>query len=421
MLCFILCLFFTMLTVTKQYDIYVFIHGSVLSGATFLDLERLLKDTWPEDASSWSEQTIDAYRAEKSAYHSDCMLDYGLIPLDPQHIQGTIPQELQQYAAYHIVRAFARFNAFTHTASTSHAEVEYDLYGWPGLLSRTKRDEIEAQKLYTHLRERDIAIKRAGDTVRWLIYSHSHGAQLVLNLPRIRSDHPEDKDFVIDTVVLSAAPLYYANARHILRGMFHTVINVYSRADIIQIADIFSTPTRSPARTLGEVVPMPLHHAMVVVDVELTVCDTALFGHGSFFILNRYSGTSLIMPRARRKACHALLQQLNPIPLVSFYPLILQPLMQFEPGYYAIRANAYTIQNQHEDRTVHIDLHHNTTTSTCATASFPITISAPNTVLDTIRREIQEVYHKTGYRSEIHKAMSTMKHMILTIFRTKSL
>lgn len=378
------------------HTIVVFIHGTVQSGTSILlDSERTWKDIF--NGESLSEQILHAARKEKLSYKSDLMLDYGLIEIPAAVLtQHQVSEEEQQYAAYHIVRLFHRLQP-DHLHTTYH----YYTFGWSGLLSETERKRA-AGELYTSLMHERTRLLKHTAKVTCELYGYSHGGQLILHLPTIRSQQ-KDKDFTIERVVLSGTPLYYNNARNILRGMFKQIINCYSLGDAVQICDIFSTPDRSCQRTFAALaMPLPSSYTsdISVIDLQLEAhTHKKFFGHGSFFILNR-----MAYPRAapQRSLYRQLIMLLQPFPLVSIYPPLIH-MLDKQRGYHHYRARLTG-----SEMGIGIALIDNKNRVTLTT-----TIAA--SLLEEERATIQNAYKNGSYLSEFRKAVHTLKHAIIRL------
>lgn len=100
------------------------------------------------------------------------------------------------------------------------------MFGWSGELSFEERQE-SAHDLYHELK------KIKGPIT---IIGHSHGGNVSLNLAQIAQDH-NDKEFIIDELILLACPVQQVNAHLVKSKIFKKVFSLFSSVDWEQVGD----------------------------------------------------------------------------------------------------------------------------------------------------------------------------------------
>ena len=106
------------------------------------------------------------------------------------------------------------------------------LFGWSGALSPQERREA-AERLYDGLRE---VLRGYPATTKVRVITHSHGGNVVLNLPLVQKDKPFR--IIVDELVLLACPVQQQTAENLKNPMFREIIACYSKNDILQIIDL---------------------------------------------------------------------------------------------------------------------------------------------------------------------------------------
>lgn len=393
----------------KHHNVTVFIHGTCQAGLALLNPKRTYLDKF--NGKSWFELTLADTRTDGYLEKSDLMLSLGLTDVTELISKPADEPELQHKAAIPCIRAY---DALTNT-QTSHKLGEqhhYYTFGWLGLMSEKAR-EAASEQLYDCLQQLKKEFTQNGDTVTLTLQSHSHGGQLVLHLAHIRKERG-DHDFFIDYAIMSATPLYYQKAKHALSGMFKVILNIHAQHDMIQVGDRFSTPEHGCTRTF-KTVKMPLPsgnaNAPIIADVCMHIEDRAdIFGHACFFILDRYTVLNHIN-RSQRKKIRSTIQLINPLPLVTLYPVIVPGILKHieqsgVTGYHKLVCNL-TQSDAHELMCEII--------GTEKTSS----VLFPSDIVMTSREQVKMAYANTSYTTEIQKAMHSFKQIFVTLPKTK--
>ncbi|MBT4856303.1 hypothetical protein HOM50_03195 [bacterium] len=106
------------------------------------------------------------------------------------------------------------------------------LFGWSGTLSTSERRKA-AENLYEELKN---LLKHYPQSTKLRIVAHSHGGNVVLNLPFIQKD--KSIKVIVDELVLLACPVQQYTAPNLEDPMFKNIIALYSKTDILQIIDL---------------------------------------------------------------------------------------------------------------------------------------------------------------------------------------
>lgn len=389
-----------------HYRIIVFIHGTIHCGLSLLSPRQAWHDAFT--GSTWFERTLRFSRTNGYAEKSDLMLDLGLVEVTPLIKKDSLEAPCCHKAAIHIIRAFDRMHQ-AHTPEDVH-ERRYYTFGWSGLMSEKNR-EFSARQLYHELSNlRRIYTENQTNTVSFELHAHSHGGQLVLHLAQIKKEY-QDQDFIVDWAILSAVPLYYQKVKNVLSGTFNTILNIHSDGDRIQTADFITTPERRCYRRFKEVgMPLPSGNSKgpLIADVRLlNNHQHNVFGHASFFILDRYYLPSYL--RNRRKI-RATIDYFDPLPLIVLYPVMIPKLIaqaqETGPhGYQYFDINFFEQKSELKACLSHYKTSQYTSHHTYF--SFP-------SVLETMQQEVLQAYANTSFISEFDKIKVGIKHAFTT-------
>jgi len=119
-----------------------------------------------------------------------------------------------------------------HQFPLEHAYAFY----WSGKLSDQARKSAAHQLVYALKKVVSLYQEQYSCTPRIIIISHSHGGNVVLNMPTV-----EDIDttpLVIHKAIFLACPVQTETMHHIRHTMFERVYSLHSHTDIFQIADM---------------------------------------------------------------------------------------------------------------------------------------------------------------------------------------
>ncbi len=340
----------------------VFIHGTVLAGCFFIDIPASWRDQYREN--SLIERAMASARKHPFLHHSEIVLDLGITDITKEIMVPLSHPLIDEKAAISIIRTFERTD---RCVSNRHGAYHYYTFGWSGALSERKRNK-ESGYLYESLLEikNNLQQEYPNAHIRFELYAHSHGGQLIAHLPIVHKQFPHH-DLHIDLAVLCATPLYKEKMQPMISSsMFGTIVNLYSCGDKVQNLDIISTPQHYCVRSLQELaIPLPTHdkNGPRVLDVCLSVHHNPyVFSHESFFCCTTYP-----LPSHYRKRSHIrkALNLFSPLPVLVLYPACITSIesLNLAPGFHSI------IMNLEHKHTNHLALstHHKKASKEVAT------------------------------------------------------
>lgn len=316
----------------------VFIHGTVLAGCFFVDIPGSWYDQYGEN--SLIERAMTSARKHHFLHHSEVVLDLGITDITPEIMVPLSHPLTDPKAAISIIRTFERTD---RCVSNRLGAYHYYTFGWSGALSERKRNK-ESGYLFESLIEIKSKLQKQYPEaqIKFELYAHSHGGQLIAHLPIIQKQLGHHKLF-IDLAVLCATPLYKEKMQPMISSsMFGTIVNLYSCGDKIQNLDIISTPQHYCVRSLKELsIPLPTHNknGPRVLDVCLAVHNNPyVFSHESFFCCTTYQ---LPSHYRKRKYIRKALNLFAPLPFLVLYPACMNSLesLNFAPGFHSIMIN----------------------------------------------------------------------------------
>jgi len=108
------------------------------------------------------------------------------------------------------------------------------IFGWPGKLSFEARKQA-AQELYNALNDlAKIYYEEHGIRPTFRIITHSHGGNVVLNLPKIKD---AENNLTISELILLACPVQEKTKDAIKSPLFKRIYSFFSRGELLQILD----------------------------------------------------------------------------------------------------------------------------------------------------------------------------------------
>jgi hypothetical protein len=123
-------------------------------------------------------------------------------------------------------------------AETDHKRFPFEtfyLFGWSGKLSFDARKQA-AQELYDSLKQLIHCHEKQYGQKPWIrIITHSHGGNVVLNLPSIKDTNNDI--VVISELILLACPIQDYTKHNVSDPIFDTIISLYSTLDALQVLD----------------------------------------------------------------------------------------------------------------------------------------------------------------------------------------
>lgn len=350
----------------------------------------------------------ESIRSQPCLYRSDLLLDLGLTPIDVYNWKIRTESHISDnFAALHIINAFDACDT-VNMANSEPINRHYYTFGWSGALNQNAREKA-SEELYAALTTEYNYLRAKGYNLEIELYGHSHGNQLIFNLANIRDTHPHDT-WMINRAILSAAPLHYEMARHVFHPLFSTIINIYSEGDMVQTLDFISVKPGSCKRAFRDLEQLRpyLHKSKkCIVDLRIGAYNHYnFFGHGTFFTLDRYTPHPTLSRRLRHKY-HNLITGLDPLPLISLYPLII-PYCN-APHYQSLSANILYFEND-----LHIVLSDKSNPDTVYAIKIP-----PDFFL--AQEYTKKKYKSVGYVSELTKLCWACVHSLKKMFKRRSI
>ncbi len=330
----------------KEVTARIFIHGTLMmAGCFFIDIPAAWKDTHKEN--SLVERAMNSARRHPFLHQSELVLDVGLTDVTHEIMVPLTTPLRDDRAAIAILRAFERTDRCV--SSRNHA-YHYYTFGWSGALSEKKRNK-ESGHLYQALLEIKATLQNQYPdcTIKFEIFAHSHGGQLIAHLATLHKQFPENELF-IDLAVLCATPLYKEKMQPMISSpLFGTIINFYSHGDYVQTLDFVSTPQHYCVRTFQELtIPLPAHHKKgpKVLDICLAVHgNSKVFRHDNFFSCSLYPIPSYFHKRSHIRKT---LNYFDPLPLLVMMPACLESIstLNLPTGFHAMHID-FKKKNSH--------------------------------------------------------------------------
>ncbi|MBT4594664.1 hypothetical protein HOD08_02185 [bacterium] len=261
---------------SREQWINVFVHGSFGSTLGLLDVSSVFRDQI--GGSSYSKLSR-AMRKKDVFFRDQIILEKGLVKIDPSF---DFDIARRPYAAYPAAKAYAEV---TNAVYPGKEDLHFYTFGWSGLMSQKKR-RIEAVRLYNALAEEVLKFRSQGIEPKIRILSHSHGANVCLNLGGVsaalrgeripepkgyrlgqtvrnfkeivsRSGSKEEasirkgqkiwdykpvvRDMHVDEFVMFGMPVQVETDVLVLSPFFKKSYHIYSDADMIQTMDWITT------------------------------------------------------------------------------------------------------------------------------------------------------------------------------------
>ncbi len=210
--------------------ITVFVHGIVgLDAKTCLsNIFQFLTD---HIANTTYEKTVEYMRADPFFTKNQAMQELGLLPID-----------LNNYTKGYASGSVARIYNHILSLCPIKQKTYYYTFGWSGLLSFKTR-HLDAQCLYSNL----VALtnekkKRSGIEPKIRLIGYSHGANICLNLAKVKKEKPYASiPLQIDELILLGAPIQRETEQLIENPIFKKIYSFYSRSDHVQKKDMLSS------------------------------------------------------------------------------------------------------------------------------------------------------------------------------------
>jgi hypothetical protein len=240
--------------------ITVFVHG-MMSVKHHISLDNFMRFLSDDVEDSVYSRTVSIMRENPHFYQNQAMQRPGFHPVDKNAVA-------QGNAATALALLFDEMLIKSGHDSTHNL---YFTFGWSGLLSMKARYR-DAKELFAALEQEVRKLKARGINPRVRVIGYSHGGNVSLNLAAVRENlHPES-ELVIHELILLGMPVQHETARFVNHPMFENIYNIYSRADRVQIVDLFSTHTLFSSRIFNRCVTADAAPKIRQIELKVTSC-----------------------------------------------------------------------------------------------------------------------------------------------------
>jgi hypothetical protein len=227
----------------------------------------------------------------------------GLHPLetidDPAQLCASDSPRVMIASLYHKV--------FTEVhAPASNTSFSYYTFGWHAPLLRKARQRAAHELHEALIAERDrMQALHPDKRVKICLISHSHGGNVALHL--VDCNKHMDKTVHIDDFILLGCPIQRETRNNVDSRTFGNIFHAYSRGDMAQTADMFSSLTSRQKFSQVRRTPLPKN----VYEIEVDAAGVQP-SHHKLWALGR-----LPWPLPRKKF------PIHPLPITVFAPAIL--------------------------------------------------------------------------------------------------
>lgn len=348
----------------------IFVHGTVSSALSFMDLNATSSDRLK---SSVYKTATSMARKEKLFRRDILLSDKGFLKLDPSFDHNVFS------ATNSIIKGFDIVDEFYSGFFTANM---YYTFGWTGLVSQEYRRK-DSVRFFNGLSLEVQRLKLAGINPKIRIIAYSHGGNVALNLAGIdnwfKSDlektkfyqkfeigsqisqafdqmlsqsplrsekknqkslffKPEKNDFKVDQLILLGCPIQEETKLFFHSNFFKHIVNLYSAQDYVQDADVISTSKPSAKRVNVAEFDLSKKVDQIQVKIDDLMCadesrefieqSQAKWWEIVFGLKNTlrkgldptHKEFWCIIPEAER------INFISPIPIVVFVPVILKLL-----------------------------------------------------------------------------------------------
>jgi len=244
-------------TNSREIWLTVLIHGTIglRNGLSFSTCIKLIKD---DIDNTLYKEIVAVIRDNPFFFCTQPMQELGLKKIN------LIDPRAESAAAL-----FAQILDKVSRPATSTLNYYYT-FGWSGLLSHAERTK-EADILYEALyQEYDRLTRQYPDaTVHVRVMGYSHGGSVGLNLATAHQKRGAPYSFYIDELVLVATPVQNETANCIYEPLFKKVYHFYSKKDVVQKLDCFSTKRFFSQRRFKKTHSRELPEKLVQVEIKI--------------------------------------------------------------------------------------------------------------------------------------------------------
>ena len=228
-----------------SYAIVIFVHGTILPTPSCTATIRAIPAFFCNEC--YEKRSLhDAYLDQlrfTSFYQYQPIGDYGLHVINHtgDHFSPT---------TFTIEQWFSKAIQKTHVPS--YKKTFFYTFGWNGKLSNKSR-RLAGTTLHQQLREEIDRVmqqeKIQRSNINVICIGHSHGGNVLLYMAEQNNREIElNKKLTIDTLVTLGTPIQPQTARFVRDRMFKRIFHLFSRGDMVQIADIISSENNESKR-----------------------------------------------------------------------------------------------------------------------------------------------------------------------------
>ncbi len=214
----------------KEIELIILVHGTV-NPKPILCLGTAFKIMQDNIDDSRYKKVIDIVR-DDPFFHT----------CQPMEIRGLQKINLKNKQKFSASRLFAEIydQIYSETCRTKNQKRCYYTFGWSGLLSAKTRYN-EAVNFYTQLKKETERLESKNYKITITIIGYSHGGNVVLNIAAVRDKIFINDKFIIDNIILLGTPIQENTHDYAYSPIFNKIYNFYSRSDIVQKIDCFSS------------------------------------------------------------------------------------------------------------------------------------------------------------------------------------
>ncbi|HSW73823.1 MAG TPA: hypothetical protein VLG71_01570 [Candidatus Limnocylindria bacterium] len=310
----------------------VFVHG-IMSIKPHISLSNFARFMTDDVQNTVYSTTVELMRQDPIFFQNQAMQEVGLKKIATDRVE-------KGYSSGAMALSFEEIAQFAQPDTTPHY---YYTYGWSGLLS-PKRRYIDAKLLYIDLGNEIASLQTQGLNPKIRLIGYSHGGNVLLNLGKIHQEEPTLPSFTIDQLVLLGTPIQHETDYLINDPIFACIYHIYSLDDRVQKLDFFSFNRFFSGRVFKSRRDFELPDKLVQIQLK---CSRDLrFKKTDDPKLLTASAHKKSRPKKLRNASpgHSELWffswtpqnyrthfPLNPLPLASLVPLIIQQADTFCP------------------------------------------------------------------------------------------
>jgi len=283
-----------------EHHFIVFIHGTLLPLPSLMCFGSSIRTLWTKGCprnKTWYQIYLDELKHNSIFKYQPNGPD-GLCQI------GANSSLLAQISADYFINLYR--NHYPNTQLSCYT------FGWSGRLNHKKRVQA-AHELYQQLVTE--AKKIEASPVKIILFGHSHGGNVVLNLARAEETYHQK--LVIDKTILLGTPIQSETRALLANPMFTSIYNCYSHGDNIQKIDFVSTKDDYSQRRFT-IAPSE-SYARKLTQIELQLGNKKP-GHGELWL-----------QWGKKNPVYRKNLPIFPLPAFVFLPEIIQQLESFSP------------------------------------------------------------------------------------------